>query len=177
MSIFGGVWALICALGLLLCFAAQTTVFSYWSAGGIAPNLLLLFVASVGFVRGRKQGMIAGFFAGLLLDLLYGGLLGFYALLMVFLGYGNGVFRRLFFPDDIKMPMALFFLSDLTYSLTVYILLFLLKGRFNFAFYLRSIILPQALYTLLLAPAVYLAVGAAARRMDAWERKWEEKGV
>ncbi|WP_340539605.1 rod shape-determining protein MreD [Nocardioides sp. GXZ039] len=55
------------AVGVALLF--QTTVFPHFHWHGVGPNLVLLVVVASGLARGAHFGMVAGFAAGLLLDL------------------------------------------------------------------------------------------------------------
>ena len=64
-------------------------------------------------MRGKKEGMYIGFACGLLLDIFGSGILGFYALLYMYIGYINGCFRKMFYPEDLKLPMLLIAGSDL----------------------------------------------------------------
>ena len=105
---------------IMICFLLQTTVFQALSFASISPNLLIVAVSSFGFMRGKKEGMFIGFFSGLLIDLFFGDVLGFYALLYMYVGYVNGFFRAIFFQDDIKLPMLLISASDLACNLCIY---------------------------------------------------------
>ena len=71
---------IVIALMILLCFLLQSTVFQALSIGSISPNLMIILTASFGFMGGRKEGMIVGFFCGLLEDIFYGRLLGMQAM-------------------------------------------------------------------------------------------------
>ena len=102
------------ALLIIVCFILQCTVFQTLSLAGIVPNLLLIVTSSLGFMRGEKEGMAVGFFSGLLTDIFFGQLFGFYSLLYMFLGYGSGLFHRMFYDEDIKLPMVWIALSELT---------------------------------------------------------------
>ena len=57
---------IVIALMILLCFLLQSTVFQALAIGSISPNLMIILTASFGFMGGRKEGMIVGFFCGLL---------------------------------------------------------------------------------------------------------------
>ena len=81
----------------------------------IAPNLMIILTASFGFMRGKKSGMFVGFFCGLFMDVFSGNLIGFYALLYMVIGYLNGFFRRLFYAEDIKLPLILISGSEFVY--------------------------------------------------------------
>ena len=91
-----------------------------------------ILTASFGFMRGEKEGLIIGFFCGLLSDVFFWKLFGVYALILMYIGYLNGKFSRIFYPEDIKLPMALIVVSDLSYGIVCYVLMFLLRGRFSF---------------------------------------------
>ena len=69
------------ALLILVTFILQSTVFQSLAIASIAPNLLLILTVSFGFMRGKKEGLFVGFFCGLLIDIFYGNLIGFYALI------------------------------------------------------------------------------------------------
>lgn len=47
-------------------------------------------------------------------------MIGFYALLYMYAGFLNGCFKKMFYPDDIKLPMLLIAGSDLSYNLFIY---------------------------------------------------------
>ena len=66
---------------IYVCYLLQTTLFQVLTFASIAPNLLIIVVASFGFMRGKREGLFIGFFCGLLMDIFGGGVLGFYALL------------------------------------------------------------------------------------------------
>ncbi len=136
------------ALMILICFLLQSTVFQSLAVASISPNLLIVLVSAYGFMRGKREGMFVGFFCGLLEDIFYGRLLGMHALLYMFIGYGNGYFNSIFYGEDIKLPIGLITLSELLYGLGTYVIMFLMRSRFAFWFYLRRIILPELLYTL-----------------------------
>lgn len=105
---------------IAICFLLQTTLFQALSFASISPNLLIIVVSSFGFMRGKKEGMYIGFACGLLLDIFGSGILGFYALLYMYIGYINGYFRKMFYPEDLKLPMLLIAGSDLGCNLLIY---------------------------------------------------------
>ena len=108
---------IIVAAFIMICFILQCSVFTSLAFAGIVPNLLIVLTSSFGFMRGEKEGLVIGFFCGLLNDIFFGGFLGFYALLMMYIGYLNGKFCKIFYPEDIKLPLALIVISDLSYGL------------------------------------------------------------
>ena len=91
---------------------APDHVFQGLDFGGIVPNLMIVLTASFGFMRGEKTGLLIGFFCGLLVDIFFASVIGFYALLYMYIGYMNGKFAQIFYPQDIKLPVALILCSD-----------------------------------------------------------------
>ena len=81
---------LVVGLLIFICFLLQCTVFHAFAFGSIVPNLMLILTASFGFMRGEKSGLLIGFFSGLFIDIFFGEVLGFYALLYMYIGYTNG---------------------------------------------------------------------------------------
>jgi rod shape-determining protein MreD len=140
---------------ILIGFVLQTTFFQTLNFGGISPNILIIITATYGFMYGRKYGMVVGFICGILMDIFYGSVLGFYALIYLYIGAANGAFHSIFYQDDIKLPLALIMASDFVYSFVCYVLMFLLRGRFNFIYYLKNIIIPEMIYTICVAILLY----------------------
>ncbi len=102
----------IIAIFIIVCFVLQCSVFDSLSFAGIIPNLMIILTSSFGFMCGEKYGLVIGFVCGLLSDIFFGSFLGFYALLLMYIGYVNGKFCKIFYPEDIKLPLALIVVSD-----------------------------------------------------------------
>lgn len=162
---------------VLGCFILQCSVFDALAFAGIIPNLMIILTSSFGFMRGEKEGLIIGFFCGLLSDVFFGNFLGFYALVLMYIGYLNGKFSRIFYPEDIKLPIALIITSDLSYGIICYVLLFMLRGRFEFGYYFTRIILPEALYTTVVTMFLYPIILKVNEKLEAREKRRAQKFV
>lgn len=165
------------AIIILICFILQSSVFNWIALGGIIPNLLIVITAAFGFMRGEKEGLVIGFICGLLCDIFHGDFLGLHALLYMYIGYFNGKFSRVFYPEDIKLPMALITISDLTYGLLCYILLFLVKGHFEFGWYLLHVIFPEVMYTIIVTLVLYPSVLKMNEKLEEREKRRAQKFV
>lgn len=146
---------IVLAVMIVACFLVQCTVLHGISVGSITPNLIVILCVSMGLLRGRKSGMWTGFFSGLLVDLFYGSVFGFYALIYMYIGFFSGYSCRIYYDDDVKVPMLLTAAGDLVYNLAVYGLQFLIRGRLGLGTYLYRIILPEIFYTVFLSFFVY----------------------
>ncbi|MDO4169186.1 MAG: rod shape-determining protein MreD [Lachnospiraceae bacterium] len=161
------------AISIVLSFLLQTSVFDFLKLADTAPNVMIAFVVCIALMRGQKEAVIVGFFCGLLVDIFYGNLLGQYALLYVLIGYVNGFFNKLYFQDDFMLPLAVLAGNSLVYDILIYIFFFLLRGRLGFFYFLRSIIIPEAIYTAIVAVAVYRLL----LPIMSWLESYEERGV
>ncbi|MCM1190977.1 MAG: rod shape-determining protein MreD [Butyrivibrio sp.] len=164
-------------LFVLVSFILQCSVFSHIAFAGIIPNMMIVLTASFGFMRGEKEGLIIGFFCGLLNDIFFGSFLGFYALVLMYIGYLNGKFSRIFYPEDIKLPIALIVTSDLSYGTICYILLFMLRGKFQFTYYFSHVILPEVLYTIVVTLFLYPLILKVNGKLEARERRRAQRYV
>jgi len=162
---------LVCAAVIAVCYLLETTIFRHLSLASITPNLLIVVTSSYGFMRGKKEGLFIGFACGFLRDLMGDDLLGFYAMIYMVIGYLNGFFRRMFYDEDIKLPLVLISASELLYSVSVYVFLFLLKSDFRFFYYFGHIMMPELLYTILLTLVLYQIILHLNRRLEEEEKR------
>lgn len=140
---------------IFILFLFQTCVFRHLSFNGIVPNLIFMIVCIYGVIRGELDGIFAGFFCGIVLDLLYSDVIGYYALCYMYAGYLNGLLNKYYFEFEHKLPVFCVALSNIAMNIVNYCILFLLKGRFNFKYYMNNIIVPELVYTIVLFFAVY----------------------
>lgn len=166
------------AIIIILCYLLQSTLFQTLSFAGISPNLLVVTASAFGFMGGQKEGLLTGLFCGLIMDIFSGGtIIGLYALLYMYVGFLNGYFRKLFYPEDIKLPMLLIAGSDLIYNLAVYFFTFLFRSKFNFGFYLTHIILPELVYTMAVTIVLYMILLKINQHLELMEKRSAKKFV
>ena len=166
-------------LGLIIivCYLLESTVFQNLSFASITPNLLIVITSAFGFMRGNKEGMFVGFFSGLLMDIFFSEYIGFYALIYMMIGYVNGFFNRIFYPEDIKMPLFLIAASDFIYGNIICIFMFIMRSRFDYVYYLKNIIIPELIYTILVTLILYQVVLKINEELEAIEKRSASKFV
>ena len=143
------------AISLIVAFALQSTIFLKFNNNVVVPNLMIIFTATMGIMHGNKTGMIVGFCCGLLSDIFFGPVIGMYALIYTYIGFMNGFVNRIFNPEALKLPITMILGSDLIYSLITYLFLFVLRSRFHFLTYLKSVIIPELIFTILFTIVMY----------------------
>lgn len=158
--------ALLNVILILLAFTIQNCVFPLLPFLAATPNLLLILTFSFGFIHGKNAGMLYGLLSGLLLDLFYSGPFGFYTLVYIYIGYINGIFTKYYYEDYITLPLILSMFNELAYSMYVYVLRFLIRGRLDLPYYFRNIILPEIIFTVITTLLVYRLFLSASRRLE-----------
>lgn len=156
---------------ILVFFLVQNNIFAASSLILTVPNLLMILVFSFGFIRGSLEGMLIGFFCGLLNDLFFGSTIGFTALMYSVLGYGMGLIGNLYYTDFVNLPLLLCLFSILIYHIGIYIFAFLINGYGSFGSYLANVALPELLYTGVMTLLLYPLI----RRVEELIQKWESR--
>lgn len=146
---------LIAFILILLAFLMQTTIFRVIALAEVVPNLLLVVTISYAYLRGRTSGIVIGFVCGIMLDMMYGSVMGLYAFVFMTIGFMIGFCQKLYFTDSILLPTILIAVSDLLYCFYCYITEFLMRGRLHFIFYFVHKFLPEILYTTLVGFVLY----------------------
>ncbi|MCR5719509.1 MAG: rod shape-determining protein MreD [Lachnospiraceae bacterium] len=162
---------------IIATFLVQNSLFSSVLGLKIIPNITVILVSAFGFMRDEKEGLLIGFICGLLYDIFFMDFWGLYAMIFMYIGFLNGLFSRIFYPEDIKLPMGLICLSDITYGLVVYIVRFLVRGRFDISFYFTRIILPEMLFTIMLSIIIYPILLFINQKLEGRELRSVQKFV
>ncbi len=140
---------------IVFCFLMQTTVLSHFKLTNIIPNFLVIMTSASGFMFGRRYGMFAGVICGGLMDLIYGDVIGVCIFIFVLIGFLNGLANKYYFKDDLSIPLSAMGLSDLAFGMLYYICNFLLCGRLDFLAYVKDIMIPEMIYTILFGVILY----------------------
>ena len=162
---------------IIVCFLLQCTVFKQLSFANVVPNLLIVVTSSFGFMRGKKDGMYVGMVSGMLIDLFFCEIFGFYTLLYMYIGFVNGFFKNMFYDDDIKLPMVLITGSDFVYGCIIYVFSFLLRGRFDAWYYFKTVIFPEVIYRVIVTLVFYRIIRAINRKLEDSEKRSAAKFV
>ncbi len=151
------------ALSIACAYLLQMTVGPWIRLGYAVPNLMIAAVATYGLILGNVPGMLVGFAGGFLLDCADPSLFGIQTLLYMLLGYASGAFRRFFYGEGIRLPLALICSSDFLYNTVLYLGRLLLHMDTSYVFYLFHLILPEVIYTAIAGIIFYRGVYALIR--------------
>lgn len=161
-------------IAVLVVMAAflQATVFSSLDVLGGTPDVLLLILLGIALMRGSIVGAIAGFGAGLLLDVLQLGTMGVLALLLALAGYWAGRYGETTGRDRAHAPLVSVLAITVLVALGGYALHFVLGEQVDARRVLVDTLLPGVGLNLVLAAPVFalcrsfLGEGPAANRVQ-----------
>ncbi len=162
---------------VIVSFILQTTIFRAIDFGGITPNLLMIFTASTAFIKGDRAGLISGFFCGLLVDIFFGTYLGFYALIYMYIGFIVGKLHEIFFSQNVAIPIFVITIADFVFGFICYVLMFLFRTKFDIGYYMVSVIIPEMVYTALVAIFYYPLILRVNNSVDDKEQRSAKKFV
>ena len=140
---------------IILAFLLWTTLFQSLKLANVAPNIMLVLVVCFAYMRGRMSGLLTGFLCGILSDMMYGTVIGIYAFRLMTIGFLCGYCQKAHFTDNYILPCVLVGISDFAYGIFYYVTEFLVRGRLDFGFYLSTVILPEVIYTILVAAVLF----------------------
>lgn len=146
---------LVYLIEIIILYVIQSTGFQYMELAGVVPNLLLILVVSTAYMRGRIDGLLVGFACGLLVDLIFGNVIGLYGIFYMLIGYVIGYLHRYYSNDDFTLPLFFIGISNIVYGFFYYVFEFLLRGRLNFGYYFSHYILPETIYTVAVSVLLY----------------------
>lgn len=159
------------AILIILSYVLQVGVFSHFKMAGIAPNIMLILVVSFAAMRGQMEGMLIGFVCGLIMDIFSGDTIGFYALILLILGYLNGFFYQVFFANYSLLPLLLILGNNFIFDFAEYVCNFLLRNRTDLSFYFMKIIMPEVVYTFLVAIFLFHIYFGLNRLLEKQEKR------
>ena len=145
----------ITALINFVIFILQTTLFPLLAIRGIFPNTALIIVTSYALLRGSKEGAIVGGFAGLLMDIFFSKMIGFYTLLYLAVGLLFGRSQKNFYRENYLLPIIFCAISTVLFQAVLYITGFLFRGEGNLLYFLFSVLLPELVYMAIVTILVY----------------------
>lgn len=162
---------------ILVSFILQTTVFRALDLGGVTPNLLMIYAASTAFIRGDRSGLIAGFVCGLFVDIFFGTYLGFFALIYMYICFLVGKLHDIFFTQNLAVPILIIGIADFVFGFVCYVLMFLFRTKFDIGYYMTTVIIPEVVYTTLVAIFYYPIILAASNSIDERDERGESRFV
>lgn len=163
------------AIGLILLFFVvfflQINVFSSFTIAGISPNLIVMYVLFIGLFANQFFGISLGVLFGLILDFVYGKVIGTTAVMLCIVGYLGSYFDKNFSKENKLTIIMMVAGATIIYEFGLYFLnsLILNFDREYFAFI--KIVLIECLYNILLSIIFYPLIQKSGYLVDRTYKK------
>jgi rod shape-determining protein MreD len=157
---------------LFVAVVAQASILGGYSPLGGTADLLLVVVLSLALLRGAVFGAVAGFGAGLLLDVANLSTLGFTSLLLTIAGFWIGRYGETTARDRFHAPYVSVLVVTVLYAFCALVLRFVLGERVPAHDVLTG--LPAGvLWNLILTWPIYGVVRRLFPPVDAFDRTYD----
>ncbi|GAI02568.1 unnamed protein product [marine sediment metagenome] len=144
---------------IVVALLIQLTLINSVTILGLKPDLLLIVVVVFSLLKGAKEGIISGFASGLLQDIFSTGLLGINALAKTVIGFFCGIIKEKIFYEHILFIIPLItFIASFIQNILILLLLRAFGIEYGLAWSLKQIAFPEALYSSLLSPFIFLVI-------------------
>ena len=154
-------------IGVLL----ETTLVSRMAIFGVAPLIMLSIIVSYSILRDDVEGAAAGVTGGLLMDVAMGQAMGLYAMLGLLVGYFAGRPFRDFYRESYLLPMFITGIVAVVYGLALYMFNTLTIAYVGMFAHMAAVILPVAVYTMIMSIFVYRILYAVNYLVELFERR------
>jgi len=143
---------------------------------GVRPDLILVLVVIFSLLNGGKFGAKFGFFAGLMLDLLVGQMIGLNAVTKMLIGASVGVLSERVFKENYFVPFICVFVAT---WIDQFLFLFgtVLFGEtlyWNIA--VTRVVLPMSLYNAVFVLLIYVRFYYLNDRIAYWDELVKRSG-
>ena len=95
----------------------------------------------------------------------------------MYIGFIIGKFHEVFFSQNIAIPIIFITISDFLYGFICYVLMFLFRTRFDIGYYMMNVIIPEVVYTALVAIFYYPVILHVNVLIDKKEQRSAKKFV
>ncbi|MBP3888204.1 MAG: rod shape-determining protein MreD [Cellulosilyticum sp.] len=160
---------LVLSILLIVMHVLESTLFQYIRIGGVGPNFMIMIIVSFALLRGSKEGALIGIGAGLLYDLSFGLHIGPTVISYMLIGFVCGKLNRNFYRENFIIPFICTLVSSLFYS-GVNIMAFVLRGELAFVYFIKSIVVPELIYTITLSLIVYQLAYSLNERIESSQK-------
>ena len=136
-------------------FYMQANLFSLFTIAGIKPNLVIIFILFIGLFTTQALGIGFGVVCGLIIDLIYGRIVGSTAIMLCIIGYLGSYFDKNFSKEN-KLTIILMTIgATIIFELGLYFInsIILDFDREYIAFF--KILIIEIIYNILITTIIY----------------------
>jgi len=146
---------------LVLGWIVQITIIPHIAIGPAMPDIILIVVATYGFLEGPIPGGVGGLVGGLLQDLTLKGGFGINLINKTIIGYLAGLVERNLFGSSRLIPMIAMFIVSVISQLIYIALIYIMGENIAVMTAITRIVIPSALYTSVVALFLFAPINRA----------------
>lgn len=133
---------------------------------GVKPDIALTFIICYTLIKGNPEGTITGIIGGLTEDIFSGIAFGINSLGCMVTSFLIGCIEGRIYKDNVFVPGVFTFIGTLAKESIVFLFLYLTKAQRNIADDLVSIMIPEAIYNMLLAALFFRFVVKLSNKLS-----------
>lgn len=135
------------------------------------PNTSLILVVCYSYLRSDVEGATFGFFVGLLQDILFSSMLGYFAGIYLFIGFISNHILRYTLNSNIIPVFFLTIINTFIYNIIIYFISYFFNGNFAFLTYMYNIVLGEAIANAILSIPIFFVLYYIENKLKKREQK------
>ena len=153
-------------IAFFVIYFLQTNFFTWFTIGGIMPNLFIILVLFIGLFVGKKVGFILGIVFGTILDLLLGQAVGISAFLLAIIGLVAEYLDKSFSKDSRIMLMMIVIAGTSFFEIGYYIFKILkYSTALEFLAFIKILII-EIIFNLILTIILYPLIQKMGNKLE-----------
>ncbi len=137
----------------------------------ILPNTSLVLIVCYSYLRSDLEGAYLGLGIGLMQDILFSNVLGYYAFIYFVVGYISNHMLKHFMNSNIIPIIILNFTATFMYSTMIYFFTFFFKGKLEFFYYMYNITLFEAIENAVVSIPIFYVIYFIDKKLKVREQK------
>lgn len=137
----------------------------------ILPNTSVVLVICYAYLKSDVEAATFGLLVGLLQDILFSQVIGYYALIYFVVGFVMSHLLKHFMNSNIIPIVLLNFIGTFMYSIMVYLFTYFFRGKLQFFHYMYNITLFEALENVVVAIPIFYLLYFADERLKRREQR------
>ena len=153
-------------LTFFIIYFLQTNIFTWFTIGGIMPNLFIILVLFIGLFVGKKLGFVLGIVFGLIIDFLLGQAVGVSAFLLGIIGLIAEYLDKSFSKDSRIMLMMIVIAGTVFFEVGYYVFKIIKYGvAFEFVPFIKILVI-EIIFNIFLTIIIYPLIQNMGNKLE-----------
>ncbi len=137
----------------------------------ILPNSSIVIIVCYSYLRTDVEGALLGLTIGLMQDILFSQILGYYTLIYFVVGFISSHMLKHFMNSNIIPIIILNFIATFMYSIMIYFFTYFFRGKLDFFSYMYNITLFEALANAVISIPIFYIIYYVDDKLKIREQK------